>query len=326
MKNPRLKIVLSILYVVLIVLLLLHMCKTDQEACIRVIDAVTEQPIEEAGVLIETDDDSCLDDSLITDEFGECTFIYRDPDKYLCNAIACKEGYRTAMRQDVRLEVFKHDVVVIPLVPLGKANIMVVDSLTNEPLPASTVVIQTADSIASNVQLTTDSSGRCSFYYDSPQSIVNKIIGAHMGYSARLYQNITIESMDSLFIIRLEPMRSCENGVQNSDLSQGGHAVQDYFMGDVDEPVTFRFDYYTNTAPDHIQVYAGSSVDYANGQAQLLWEYNDTTTARSFTNCPSVMINISSPIICVVVDNPSNPHGANSTYWGYFVHCPEFPE
>ena len=320
------KIILVLIFVVLIVLLLLlKMCAPDKVACIRVTDAVTQQPIEDAGVWIETDDKTCYEDSLLTDEDGECTFPFRDTEKWLLTAVAAKEGYRTATVTDIQLDFFLDDELEIPLTPYDRVCMQVVDARTQEPIPGASVFIDTSDSLVStmNMPLTTDSTGHCCLYYDDGSESVPTLMATatHLGYSGRRYQRLTLGSLPD--VIPLEPMRRCNDGQDNMNLSQGGHSVQDFFFEGVNGTFQFYLDYYTAGAPDHIMVYEGSSEDYIMGRARLLWEFNDATQATNLTdpNCPRVLIGTRSPIICIVVDNDTNP--SSGTYWGYFVHCPQ---
>ena len=74
----------------------------------------------------------------------------------------------------------------------------------------------------------------------------------------------------------------------------------------------FLFEFYTDSAPDHIMIYDGTSSDYAAGKAALIYNYDGATNTTSYSE--KEIIVFSSSFICVVVDNGTN--------WGYYVHCP----
>ena len=76
----------------------------------------------------------------------------------------------------------------------------------------------------------------------------------------------------------------------------------------------FKLDYYTDSAPDHIMVYGGTSVEYSSGTAQLIWEFDGATNTTSYSPQYSVTLTLPSDVICVVVDKGTN--------WGYYIHCP----
>ena len=108
------------IFAALIILLLVTCHKEKEEpetfeATIQVVDADTNEPIEGAKVRIRTTDDSCESATMTTDENGECTFDYSDPEAELTQAVATKEGYRRGEGRLVELSFFEDDVLVIPL-------------------------------------------------------------------------------------------------------------------------------------------------------------------------------------------------------------------
>ncbi len=114
-----LRIILVLIYVVLIALLLiLKGCQKEepkpQKAMIQVVDADSREPIEGARVKVKTTDESCPSVSLTTDEDGECSFDYTDPEAQM-EARATKRGYEPVEVEDVELSYFEDETLVIPL-------------------------------------------------------------------------------------------------------------------------------------------------------------------------------------------------------------------
>ena len=124
--------------------------------------------------------------------------------------------------------------------------------------------------------------------------------------------DVEIDENDSLpLIVYLDQPEPCQDQeANNNDGNQGDMAMRDYDMGK--EGGEFVFNYYTDSAPDDISVYDGSSSDYVNGTAPCIFHYEGATCTTTFEH--SENIKFSSRYICVVVKGGTN--------WGYVVQCP----
>lgn len=203
-----------------------------------------------------------------------------------------------------------------PLYFFSDAKIKVVNSKTSQPLPGASVKMWTTGMSSDSLSLTTASDGMCTFRYTDSSAMVSRLLATCKGYSGALYQDLPMTTFaDSVFVIPLDPPSQCDTEVNNNDSKQGDHAVQDFIMGQNVKGKQFQFDYYTDSAPDHIMVYDGSSAEYSLGTAQLLWEYDDATNTTDYSPQYSVTLSPSSDVICVVVDRGTN--------WGYYIHCPQ---
>lgn len=202
-----------------------------------------------------------------------------------------------------------------PLYFTNNAQIKVVQSSDNQPIPGASVVISSEDSNCANISLTTDQDGMCSFHYSNGKKKVIRLLVTKQGYSGALYQDFPLSQFaDSIMIIPLDPPSNCDTEVNNAGGKQGSHAVHDFFMGSNVSGQHFYLDYYTDSAPDHIMVYAGSSADYSAGNAQLLWQFDGATNTTTFKH-KTPLLPLTSNMVCVVVDRGTN--------WGYYIHCPE---
>lgn len=203
-----------------------------------------------------------------------------------------------------------------PLYFYSDAKIKVVSSRNMQPLPNASVKLWTTDPSCDSLSLTTGNDGMCSFRYSDVSAKVSRLLATCKGYSGALYQDLPMQTfVDSVLIVPLDPPSQCDTQVDNSNRQQGNHAVRDFIMGKNVKGKTFRFDYYTDSAPDHIMIYGGSSEDYSSGKAPLIWQYDGATNTKSFT--PQFTVNVTLPcdVVCVVVDRGTN--------WGYYIHCPQ---
>lgn len=311
MKTMR--IILGLIFVALIVLLAFLMCQ-PKEAQIQVVDADTEQPIEDATVDIESTDKYLGDVSLTTDEDGLCTFKYRDEKKSL-TALASANGYESATVEDLDLAYFKDDVLVIPLKKLKTADIQVVEAETNRPIPEATVRVK-GSPYPGDITLTTDADGRCSFLYSSSQAVIDTILAVKEGYSCAIYASHPTSEVEAMKI-PLEKMKPCDNSISNSGMPS--HAVQSFYMGNYDETdnMVFQFRFHTDYFADHIHIYSGSYQEFTESRAECIFNFNDTTHSDH-----TVVLPVKSPNIFVIVDNAYND-APTSTAWNYYVGCPE---
>lgn len=202
-----------------------------------------------------------------------------------------------------------------PLYFFSDAKIKVISSQTGKPLPGASIKLWTTDKSCDSLSLTTANDGTCSFRYSDISANVSKLLATCTGYSGALYQNLPMKTFaDSVFVIPLDPPSQCDTEVNNNDQKQGNHAVYDYIMGKNVKGKQFKLDYYTDSAPDHIMVYGGTSAEYSSGNAPLIWEFDGATNTTSYSSQYSVTLTLPSDVICVVVDKGTN--------WGYYIHCP----
>lgn len=189
-------------------------------------------------------------------------------------------------------------------------NIRVVDGRNSKPICGAKVQLWSDDLNMQGVTLTTGQNGWCTFVTNKTNANIDKILATAGGYSGSLLYNISLNQADSLDII-LELPASCDQEVNNRDNKQGDHAIYDFYMGQKEGD--FLFEYFTDSYPDHIMIYDGTSSDYANGSASMIFEFDGATNTTTLSE--SEIVHFSSSYICVVVDNGSN--------WGYYVHCPQ---
>lgn len=203
-----------------------------------------------------------------------------------------------------------------PLYFPQESKIKVISSKTGQPLSGASVKLWTTDKSCDSLSLITSSDGFCFFQCSDKSAKVTKLLATCNGYSGTLYKDIPIKNfVDSVFIIPLDPPNQCDTEVNNGDGTQGNHAVQDFIIGKNSKGLQIQFDYYTDSAPDHIMIYGGSSQEYSSGTAPLLWEFYGATNTTDYTTQYSIMLTLNSNIICVVVDEGTN--------WGYYIHCPQ---
>lgn len=313
-----LKIALGFIFVALIALLLLRFCKPNQDALIRVIDADTKEPIENATVDVETTDELCDEESLTTDENGECTFKYRDPNKTLLKATASADGYNSASVEDVELSFFEDDELVIPLKPLGKANIKVVQKGTGTPIQGATVIVNIK---GSKKNLTTGSDGMCNFRCPADMTLVDSVFAIKNGYSGEYKFNVPVPTgFEPFLLIELEKDGNCDSGVDHS--GKPSHTVQAFNIGltsDFDS-YHFLFDWHTNSYPDHIVIYSGTYEEYVDGRATKVFDNADDMTTYDKTR--HTWVDVKGPMLYIIVDNAKDPKSSESTVWKYYVHCP----
>lgn len=315
----ELKIILGFIFIALIALLCLRFCKPSQEARIQVIDADTKDPIENATVDIETTDEACEEESLTTDEEGECTFTFRNPDKTLVKATASADEYESATVEDVELSYFEDDVLVIPLKPLGKANVKVVEKGTQQPIAGATVNVITKG--GKTKKLTTNADGMCGFRCPKGATQIDSVLAIKNGYSGEYKVNVPVPTgFDPYLLIELEKAGTCDSGVDHN--GKPGHTVQTFDMGITSDfsSYHFQFDWYTDSAPDHIVIYSGSYEEFQDGKAEKVFDnINDMAT---FSDTRKTWVDMKGQMLFIVVDNYNSPNSNSSTIWKYFVHCP----
>lgn len=196
------------------------------------------------------------------------------------------------------------------IIVLGRdITMQVVDALTEAPISNAYLQLTSGDLNFKPLELSTDQNGLCGFKTNLQNATIEKILVTASGYSGFLAYDLSLQQIDGC-IIPLDRPASCNVEVNNNNGNQGNHAIRDFNMGK--KAGQFLFEYYTDSARDHIMVYDGTSSDYAVGNAKLIFDYDGATCTTTFSH--SAIISFSTSSICVVVDNGTN--------WGYYVHCP----
>lgn len=196
----------------------------------------------------------------------------------------------------------------------GTGLIRVADAITGTPIAKAQVKLTDPELPGDSLVLITDQQGVCSFNIPASNDGIDRILASASGYSGSLLKDVPYKSIaDSGLLILLEPPLHCNTEVNNSDGTQGNHAVYDFYLGKGGR--SFQLDFFTDSAPDHIMVYDGTSSDYSNGTAKLIFNYFDATNTTTYTPEFSTVLQFSGEYICIVVDEGTN--------WGYYVHCPQ---
>lgn len=192
--------------------------------------------------------------------------------------------------------------------------VQVLSRSTNEPIPQARVDVNKKNADVVDSTMITDLNGMCLLKtaFDDPITHIVQLTATKTGYSGTRLSDITIDEDDPLpLLVYLDEPDPCQDqGANNNDRSQGNLAMKDYDMGK--DEGEFIFNYYTDTAPDDISVYNGSSSEYVNGTATCIFHYNGATCTTTYEHFES--IKFTSRYICVVVKGGSN--------WGYIVQCP----
>ena len=198
------------------------------------------------------------------------------------------------------------------LVLKGNIQIQVRNRTTDSPISGANIKLICNDNGTDSLDLVTDANGECAFPYKSPDGIINRLLVTKSGYSGTLIKEQSFSQIISKsFIIYLDEPEPCSDQEANNEArDQGKNAVKDYDMKV--EGGEFVLDYYTDSAPDIISVYDGSSAEYTEGTAKLIFNYNGATNNSTYSQHATVKF--TSRIICVVVTGGSN--------WGYIVRCP----
>lgn len=185
---------------------------------------------------------------------------------------------------------------------------------TNQPISQARVDINKKEVDKIDSTMYTDVNGFCRIKanYDEPITHLAQLTATKTGYSGARLMDVEIDENDSLpLIVYLDEPDPCQDQeANNNDRNQGNMAMRDFDMGK--EGGEFVFNWYTDSAPDDISIYDGSSSDYVNGTASCIFHYEGATCTTTFKNSKNVRF--SSRYICVVVKGGTN--------WGYVVQCP----
>lgn len=192
--------------------------------------------------------------------------------------------------------------------------VQVRSSKTNQPIPQVRVDINKRDIDKIDSTMYTDLNGLCRIKsnYDDPLTQLAQLTATKTGYSGVQLKDVEIDENDSLpLIVYLDEPEPCQDQeINNNDGNQGDMAMRDYDMGK--KGGEFIFNYYTDSAPDDISIYDGSSSDYVNGTAPRIFHYEGATCTTSYQHFENVKF--TSRYICVIVKGGTN--------WGYVVQCP----
>lgn len=313
----------------LLLLCLLLLVKCEKDISVIALNA-TDQPLQGATVNMKYTEYQLYKDGKffyktvhtptgVTDADGRCVFEKQSCSVFSWIFYTLERAYVDGQYASLNASgdfLFHWRFTDYPLYFISDAKIKVVSARTGQPLPGSTVRLWTTDQACDSLSLTTDNNGLCSFRYSDISAKVSKLLATCKGYSGALYQELPMQTFsDSVFVIPLDPPCQCDTEVNNNDGRQGSHAVRDFIMGKGVNGKQFQFDYYTDSAPDHIMVYGGTSDEYSAGTASLLWQYDGATNTTSYTLQYTITLTLQSDAVCVVVDRGSN--------WGYYIHCPQ---
>ena len=197
----------------------------------------------------------------------------------------------------------------------NKRVVQVRSSRTNQPLQQAQVDVCLTDASSTDWSAVTDEKGECVIEASANESLAHfaQLTATKPGYSGTRIHDVDINPNDTLpLLVYLDQPEPCQDKVaDNLDRSQGNVSMRDYDMKI--SKGNFVFAYYTDSAPDEITVYDGTSSDYVRGTAPCIFHYEGATNTTSFEHYE--IVKFTSRYICVVVTGGTN--------WGYNVNCPE---
>lgn len=198
----------------------------------------------------------------------------------------------------------------IDVVLSGNYNIQVRSRKNDSPISEAQVKVNCINNEAMDTTMLTDNTGLCYMSANEPLQIDN-LVATKAGYSGTMLKNVLLdENVDPLIVYLDEPEPCHDQGMDNNARNQGEFAVRDFDMGIGNGE--FVFNYYTDSAPDNIEIYDGSSSDYMNGKASCIFNFFGATNTTTYEHY--AVVKFSSRFICVVVKGGTN--------WGYVVQCP----
>lgn len=255
-----------------------------------------------------------------TDVNGQVVFENLEYSVYSCIFHAFSKAFVAGQKDDMvgngsYLFHWRKKYTLVLEAPVTDLTIQVRRAVDDQPIEGASIVADVSDMTSRQVQLTTDVNGECSLIVNDWDGAIDVLLASKTGYSGNRLADIELDSIeDKYLIVYLEDIKRCsDQGADNGGGNQGSHAVLDYDMGVAGG--VFKFSYYTDSAPDVISVYDGSSADYAAGRAKMIFHFDGATDTTTFTPEFVEMLTFTSQTICVVVDNGTN--------WGYIVHCPK---
>ena len=192
----------------------------------------------------------------------------------------------------------------------GDMTIEVKDASTMEPLPDVNIKLKLSDPDRRELDFNTDNKGKVVFPLKSFDAVIDTLFATKPGYSGKVLVEKPCDP-DYHLVLYIDKARKCGETVNNETRSDKNDIIQ-YDMGQ--DGGTFRFYYYTDSEPDLLEVYEGTTEDYANGKAKLLFHYHDATNNQVFRQFED--ITFSGRNICVV-------YLEESYYWGYRIDCPQ---
>lgn len=198
----------------------------------------------------------------------------------------------------------------------GRKLVQVRSIRTNQPISQARVDIKRNNLSVVDTTMLTNENGLCALPLSANELNLQlaQMIVTKSGYSGVQLNSVDMNENDSLpFIVYLEKPEPCQDQMaDNLKRDQGNTAMKDYDMG-IDRG-TFLFQYYTDSAPDVISIYDGSSSDLLNGNVPRIFHYEGATNTTTYKH--NVEVTFNSRFICVVVSGGTN--------WGYIVRCPEY--
>lgn len=253
----------------------------------------------------------------ITDDNGYYTFKDTPCSIYsyifYCFQKALVTGSRNATSEGSTL-FFYHWRKNVDIIITNSKLVQVRSSKTNQPIHQARVDINKREVDKIDSTMYTDVNGLCRIKAncDSPILHLAQLTATKTGYSGTRLMDIEIDENDSLpLIVYLDEPEPCQDQeTNNNDGNQGDMAMRDYDMGK--QGGEFIFNYYTDSAPDDISIYDGSSSDYVNGTAPRIFHYEGATCTTSYQHSENVKY--TSRYVCVIVKGGTN--------WGYVVQCP----
>ncbi len=255
-----------------------------------------------------------------TDVNGQVVFENLEYSVYSCIFHAFSKAFVAGQKDDMvgngsYLFHWRKKYTLVLEAPVTDLTIQVRRAVDDQPIEGASIVADVSDMTSRQVQLTTDVNGECRLIVNDWDGAIDVLLASKTGYSGNRVADLDLDSIeDRYLIIYLEDIKRCsDQGADNGGGNQGSHAVLDYDMGVAGG--VFKFSYYTDSAPDVISVYDGSSADYAAGRAKMIFHFDGATDTTTFTPEFVEMLTFTSQTICVVVDNGTN--------WGYIVHCPK---
>ena len=255
-----------------------------------------------------------------TDNNGQVVFENLEYSVYSCIFHTFSKAFVAGQKDDMYgtgsyLFHWRKKYTLVMQAPPAGITIQVRSAATDLPIPGASVVLDVSDMKARQESLVTDANGECLLEVLDEDGTIDILLASKQGYSGnRLYEIDYDQIEDNYLIVYLEDIKRCSNqSADNYNGNQGDHAVLDYDMSVAGG--VFKFSYYTDSAPDVISIYDGSSVEYSQGRAKRIFHFDGATYTTTFSPDFVEMVTFTSQTICVVVDNGTN--------WGYIVHCPE---
>lgn len=312
-----------------VMLLSLVQCKRD--ITVRTVD-VKGDAIGEALVQLEYEEHALFKESKwfynkalqfrgVTDSTGYYTFEDVPCSIYSYIFYSFQSAYAAGNWNEIvkgKTEFVFHWRKAVDVVLYGRKVVQVRDAETDLPIRQARVDVKSSDIMGVDTIMFTNEDGLCAFSlgtYNLVKPNKFQVTATKTGYSGVMLKDVDMYGdTDQALIIYLNRPAPCQDhAADNNDGNQGNMAMKDYDMGVMQG--TFHFEYYTDSAPDEISIYDGSSSELINGKATRIFHYSGATNTVNYSH--SANVTFSSRYICVVVNGGTN--------WGYVVRCPNSP-